>query len=69
MPSKNFFFGVQYHPEFNSTHFRPNPVFLGLLLGAIGKLKKEIENGPFHSLDIPDRSIASFKLYHSKLEK
>ncbi|KAF8820503.1 CTP synthase [Cardiosporidium cionae] len=39
-----YFVCVQYHPEFLSRPLRPSPVFLGLVLAAIGKLEKRLED-------------------------
>ena len=35
LPDKDFFVGVQFHPEFKSRPNRPHPLFLGLLQVAI----------------------------------
>ena len=32
--------GVQFHPEFNSQYGKPSPVFVGLVLASVGKLKQ-----------------------------
>lgn len=35
LPDKDYFIGVQYHPEFKSRPNKPHPLFLGLLKAAI----------------------------------
>lgn len=37
LPDKDFFIGVQYHPEFKSRPNKPHPLFVGLLEAAAGK--------------------------------
>ncbi|KAL3108601.1 hypothetical protein niasHT_015523 [Heterodera trifolii] len=37
-----FFAGVQYHPEYLSSPFRPSPLFFGLLLAASGQLEAHL---------------------------
>lgn len=37
LPSKRFFEGVQFHPEFKSRPNKPHPLFLGLVWAAINK--------------------------------
>ena len=37
LPDKDFFIGVQYHPEFKSRPNKPPPLFVGLLEAAAGK--------------------------------
>jgi CTP synthase len=41
LPSKKWFLGVQFHPEYNSTVVKPHPLFLSFIKAAIDyKLKK-----------------------------
>ena len=40
LPSKRWFVGTQYHPEYSSTVLRPNPLFLDFVKAAI-EYKKE----------------------------
>ena len=35
IPSLNWFVGVQYHPEYNSTVVNPNPLFISFIKAAI----------------------------------
>ncbi len=35
LPSKKWFVGTQYHPEYNSTVLRPNPLFMDFIRAAI----------------------------------
>lgn len=37
VPSLKWFVGVQYHPEYNSTVLRPNPLFVDFIKAAISK--------------------------------
>jgi CTP synthase len=39
LPSKKFFVGVQFHPEFKSRPNKPHPLFLGLVNAATGGAK------------------------------
>lgn len=39
LPSHPFFIASQYHPEFTSRPMSPNPLFYGLVLASIGKIK------------------------------
>ncbi|KAF7457298.1 CTP synthase [Cryptosporidium felis] len=39
LPTHPFFIAAQYHPEFTSRPMNPNPLFNGLLLASIGKIK------------------------------
>ncbi|KAL5368600.1 CTP synthetase(UTP-ammonia lyase) [Cryptosporidium parvum] len=39
LPSHPFFIAAQYHPEFTSRPMSPNPLFYGLILASIGKIK------------------------------
>lgn len=34
LKNKNFYFGVQFHPEFLSRHFKPSPCYVALMLAA-----------------------------------
>lgn len=36
IPEKRWFVGTQYHPEYNSTVLRPNPLFMSFMKAAIG---------------------------------
>ena len=40
LPDRDFFVGVQFHPEFRSRPNRPHPLFLGLLHASISHGKK-----------------------------
>lgn len=40
IPSLKWFVGVQYHPEYNSTVLKPNPLFIGFVKAAIENQKK-----------------------------
>jgi len=35
MPSKRWFIGTQYHPEYSSTVLSPNPIFKSFIQAAI----------------------------------
>ncbi|MBI5392465.1 CTP synthase [Candidatus Woesearchaeota archaeon] len=37
LKNKSFFCGVQYHPEFTSRTFKPNPLFFGFVKACLGK--------------------------------
>ena len=37
IPTLRWFVGTQYHPEYNSTVLRPNPLFVDFIRAAIGK--------------------------------
>ena len=37
IPSLRWFVGTQYHPEYNSTVLRPNPLFVDFIRAAINK--------------------------------
>ncbi|KAK6588793.1 CTP synthetase (UTP-ammonia lyase) [Cryptosporidium xiaoi] len=39
LPSHPFFIAAQYHPEFTSRPMNPNPLFYGLVLASVGKIK------------------------------
>lgn len=39
IPSLNWFVGVQFHPEYNSTVVSPNPLFMGFMKAAIENKK------------------------------
>lgn len=39
LPSHPFYIAAQYHPEFTSRPMNPNPLFYGLILASIGKIK------------------------------
>jgi CTP synthase len=39
IPSLKWFVGVQYHPEYNSTVLKPNPLFIGFVKAAIANQK------------------------------
>ena len=39
-----FFICTQYHPEFTSKPLKPNPLFLGLVLAAAGKLQDRLNS-------------------------
>ena len=39
MPSKKWYVGTQFHPEYNSTVISPNPLFMSFMKAAIGKEK------------------------------
>jgi len=41
-----FFVAAQFHPEFKSRPGRPNPLFLGLVLAAAGKLDAWMSGNP-----------------------
>lgn len=43
LPDHPFFFGCQYHPEFQSRPARPSPPFLGLLLAAKGRFEERLK--------------------------
>ncbi|GFE54823.1 CTP synthase [Babesia ovis] len=43
LPNHPFFFATQFHPEFQSTPFRPSPPFLALVLAAKGQLKARLD--------------------------
>ena len=38
-----FYCAVQYHPEYISRPNKPSPVYLGLILASIGKLKSVLD--------------------------
>jgi CTP synthase len=40
MPSKRWYLGTQFHPEYNSTVISPNPLFMSFMDAAI-KMKEE----------------------------
>lgn len=40
-----FFFGTQYHPEFQSRPLEPSPPFLGLILASCGMLDDYLKSG------------------------
>lgn len=42
MPSKRWYLGTQFHPEYNSTVISPNPLFMSFMDAAI-KMRKERE--------------------------
>jgi CTP synthase len=42
IPDHPFFFGVQFHPEFNSWPGRPDPVFTGFVGSAIKHEKHKL---------------------------
>lgn len=37
LPGKDFYVGVQYHPEFKSRPNKPHPLFLGLIGAALNR--------------------------------
>ena len=39
IPSLSWFIGVQYHPEYNSTVLRPNPLFIDFIKAVIKNKK------------------------------
>ena len=39
LSGRDFFVGVQYHPEFKSRPNRPHPLFLGFIGAAFGRMK------------------------------
>lgn len=39
IPELKWFVGVQYHPEYNSTVVKPNPLFLNFVKAAIDNKK------------------------------
>merc|ERR1719321_2415751 len=41
--SHPYFLAVQFHPEFQSRPSRPSAPFLGLVLAAVGRLEKRID--------------------------
>ncbi|WP_036499452.1 CTP synthase [[Mycoplasma] testudinis] len=41
IPKHSFFIGCQYHPEFNSTPYTPEPLFMGLIESAKAKAIKK----------------------------
>ncbi|KAK1939516.1 putative cytidine triphosphate synthetase [Babesia divergens] len=43
LPSHPFFLGTQFHPEFQSTPFKPSPPFLALILAAKGELMSRLD--------------------------
>jgi CTP synthase len=42
IPSKRWYLGTQFHPEYNSTVISPNPLFMSFMDAAI-KMRKERE--------------------------
>ncbi|GIX63183.1 CTP synthase [Babesia caballi] len=42
LPGHPYFFATQFHPEFQSTPFRPSPPFLALILAANGQLEARL---------------------------
>jgi CTP synthase len=42
IPSHPFFFGAQFHPEFNSWPGKPNPIFIGFVGAAIKHEKHKL---------------------------
>eukprot|EP00371_Babesia_bovis_P001406 XP_001610053.1 cytidine triphosphate synthetase [Babesia bovis T2Bo] len=42
LPRHPFFFATQFHPEFQSTPFKPSPPFLALILAAVGQLNERL---------------------------
>ena len=40
IPNLKWFVGVQYHPEYNSTVLKPNPLFVDFVKAAIENKKK-----------------------------
>ncbi|CDR94187.1 cytidine triphosphate synthetase, putative [Babesia bigemina] len=42
-PSHPFFFATQFHPEFQSTPYKPSPPFLALVLAAKGQLSSRLD--------------------------
>lgn len=40
IPNLKWFVGVQYHPEYNSTVLKPNPLFVDFIKAAIENKKK-----------------------------
>lgn len=41
MPSKRWFIGTQYHPEYSSTVLNPNPIFIDFIKAAINYHREE----------------------------
>lgn len=42
IPANDYFVGVQFHPEFKSTPFKPSPPFLGLVAASAKKLDQVV---------------------------
>ena len=40
---RDFYVGVQYHPEFKSRPNKPHPLFLGFIGAAFARMKDEIK--------------------------
>lgn len=40
LPNHKWFIGVQYHPEYNSTILKPNPLFMDFIKTAIANRKE-----------------------------
>ncbi|GBE60639.1 CTP synthase [Babesia ovata] len=43
LPSHPYFFATQFHPEFQSTPYKPSPPFLALVLAAKGQLASRLD--------------------------
>ncbi|MCR4683822.1 MAG: gamma-glutamyl-gamma-aminobutyrate hydrolase family protein, partial [Clostridiales bacterium] len=43
LTGRDFFVGVQYHPEFKSRPNRPHPLFLGFVGAAVGNADRKAE--------------------------
>ena len=43
LSGRDFFVGVQYHPEFKSRPNRPHPLFLGFVGAAVGNADRKAE--------------------------
>ena len=41
IPEKQWYIGVQFHPEYTSTVLHPHPLFLNFIKAAIVESKKE----------------------------
>ncbi|KAK9756216.1 hypothetical protein RND81_01G081600 [Saponaria officinalis] len=44
LPDHPFFIGAQFHPEFKSRPGKPSPLFIGLIVAAVGELDAILEN-------------------------